>query len=180
MAAVTLTEAKAHLNISTSSTADDTELAAFIDVAQALVEAEVGPLAATTCTDSFDGGTDLLLLTRGPVVSVTSVKVAGSTASSTSYDVAGQYLRSSAGPFGGGLGEVVVTYSAGHTSAAHLQLGRHATLELLRHLWATQRGTMAGRNPFSGDEAPASAGAGWSMPNRVRELLRPLRAPGVA
>lgn len=55
-----------------------------------------------------------------------------------------------------------------------VQLG---TLELIRHLWDTQRGPAA--MGLSGDEEGGRGFIGFAIPNRVRELIEPWAAGSI-
>lgn len=174
---VSLAEAKRHLNITT--TASDDELRRFLDVATDLCERYAGrPLRRTTVTESHDGGGTVLQLRRPPVLAVTSATEDG--VAVTVLDLvldgpAGLLYRDDDGAtWDGDVQAVSVTYEAGDSAPA--ADAQQAVLETLRHLWTTQRGAMGGRNPFQGDEY--AAGTGWSLPNRVKELLLGLQEPG--
>lgn len=174
---VSLGEAKAHLNIADSTTTYDDELTRFIDVVTELCEAYTGTaLYARSVTETHDGGDTVLVLRRPPVVSVTSVTVSGSTVSSDSYvvDTVSGLVRSLTGSIGSQPQDTTVVYRAGRSPVP--ARARHAALEALRHLWATQRGAMA-RSTLNGDEYVA--GMGWSLPRRVMELLDDLRVSGI-
>lgn len=172
MALITLAEAKTHLNLS-SSTASDTELQVFVDVACELVQAyadrtwDVG-----SATQTFDGGGDTFLLASSPITAITSVTVDGTattnyTASLTAGVVWTTVCTREARQ------NVVIVYAVG--AATPPKAAAQAARETLRHLWQTQRGTTV-RQPLIGDEYPS--GDGYSLPRRAMELLDKLRAVG--
>jgi hypothetical protein len=166
----TLAEAKAHLNISVSTF--DAELASFITVASDLVEAEANRVwRDTSYVEYHKGGQVEIALLHTPVKTITSIVDESGTVSASDYTLlpASGIVRRKVGEFAGDDDDVIVTYTAGGTVPA---LARHATLETLRHLWATQRGTMAGRTALQGDEPVA--GSSYSLPRRAIELIERL------
>lgn len=171
---VGLDDAKAHLNIS-SSTSDE-ELRVVLMAATAAAEDYLRrPLRRATKTQTFYGpaGNGLaLILDRPDVASITSIDNDGDTLTDDDYAAdlnAGVIWRSSGWDY-----PVVVSYvSRGLDSPAI----RQAVLELVRHLWETQRGSMPmlprgvdGMDSFN----PAMS---YSLPRRVTELLAPHRMP---
>jgi len=180
---VSLTDAKAHLNI--TATTNDEELRRFLDVATDAAERFTGrTLRGGSVTETLDGnGTPTLLLSTLPVRSITSVSIGGSAVAATGYTVsdAGVLTRLGGsytpGPWTPGVGNVEVTYMAGDATPPPAAV--HAVLELTRHLWTTQRGSMQGM-PRRDVEDVYDPSAGMAMPRRVIELLEPLRVAGVA
>lgn len=177
MSAVSLADVKTHLNMTT--TANDTELQRFIDVAETAIGHWVGPLTPTAVTEKLNGGGTSLVL-RYPAVSLTSIAYADGTASTLSdYDLDTAtgivyWNFGTAGRFPGSSRNVTVTYQAGFTSLPADLV--HAVKELVRHLWETQRPNKPGRT--SGDEfVPGSLD---TYPPRVQGLLAPYRTPVVA
>ena len=176
MALVTLTQAKTHLNVPTATTTYDDEITYFISVASDLVEGYADrKFALNTSSQLFDGGVALYILNVSPVTAVTGVTVDGTALASTAYDTDIQHgivrLDSAAAE---GTANVTISYMAGLASVPNLV--QHATLETVRHLWQTQRGSMGARNPLNGDDY--TAGMSFSLPRRVMELLDPLRNVG--
>ncbi len=178
---VSLADVKTHLNI--TATTNDEELRRFIDAATDAAERYTGrSLRGQSVTETLDGnGTPNLLLGSVPVRSVTSVTIGGSTVAATGYTAStsgvltrlgGSYTP---GPWTPGVGNVTVTYLAGEASPPPAAV--QAVLELVRHLWQTQRGTMPGRAQVGDDYQP---GLGFSLPQRVTELLDQLRIAGAA
>ena len=173
MALITLAEAKSHLNITSSAT--DTELQFFVDVACDLVQGyadrtwDVGSV-----TETSDGGTDTILLRCSPITAITSVSVDGSTLAASAYDadLANGIIRTVT-PTTVGTANVSVVYAVGDATPPNL--AKHAAKETVRHLWATQRGTTI-RNAMNGDDY--TPGTGFSLPRRVMELLDPIRNVG--
>lgn len=163
----TLAEAKTHLNITTST--NDAELTAFITVASDLVEEQADRVwRDTTYTEKHTGGTSDVVLFHSPVKSITSVVDDGSTIAPSAYTLISEtgLIHLNDNVFQGGRYEVVVTYVAGATTVP--SLARQATLETLRHLWQTQRGTVA-RNPMNGDDIDTRST--FSLPMRAIELI---------
>ncbi len=173
---VALSEVKRHLNI-TSSTSDE-ELRSFLATAQMAGERYTGRVfGRRTVTATLTGGTSVLALTVLPIVSVTTVVENGVTLTAADFVAdldAGVLYRA-----GGAVWDVsdrntiTVTYVAGYTNQPATD--RQGVLEMVRHLWETQRGSMA-TFPRGGDDY--TPGAGYSIPNRVRELWDLNRVPG--
>ena len=171
---ISLTDVKNHLNITVTD--DDAELLAMLNAATGLIEGVVGPLSRRTVTaETHNGGRTTVLLKQAPIISITSCLENGSALAATSYSVdeeSGVLTRTSGYTvytWGGDVdfanfNNISVTYVAGR-SIIPADLA-HAVLELVRHLWTTQRGSI--RRSGTDDYVP---GSGFSMPNRVREML---------
>lgn len=174
-----LADAKIHLN--KNNTADDVEIQDFMDAAQAVITREVGPVVPTSFTEFLRapsrGGR--LVLNHRPVISITSITENSVVLSPTDYrvDTNSGIVERAFGTAPGrwyGLGsqaDIAVTYLAGRTGPvpANIRLGY---LELTAHLW---RNSQQGRNRRVRGTGPeddmAAVGLGFSMPNRVRELI---------
>lgn len=173
MAVLTLPDVKAHLNITTAS--EDTKLAAMIAAAEAAIAERVGPLepASRTVRVTPYGRT---LFVPSPAVSLTSVTDADGTATDTNdlhlVTRSGMVTRNDGGLFGARW--YTITYQWGRaTCPDDLKL---AAMEMVRHLWTTQRGPS--RRPGSTDsDATANTipGAAYLLPFRVSELIAPHR-----
>lgn len=179
MAVVTVAEAKAHLNI--TSTAHDAELATIIPAAESVIAQRVGPLEPTTVTSSVAGHSGTLILPTSPVISLTTVTPVGGTALTvadlTLDGTAGLVTYTSGAAFG--ARRYTVVYSAGRAAGALPADLRFAVLELVRHLWQSQRGP--GNRPGSSAIETASApGAAYLLPYRVEALIAPHQQIGVA
>lgn len=200
---VTLTEAKAETNI--SSSVDDDELQAKIDAATAILENH--PLytikdhvSSATWTEWADGGNEQIVLKHYPVLSVASVaeytpaaqviaaEPTDTTATFTGYGYtidtdSGILTRTSSGlPTTWTDGRVKIVYTAGVTTVpADI---REAALQLIEHLWQTQRGGQGTGVPAGLDAQDYTAetgGIAYNLPNRVVELLEPYRkTPAIA
>jgi len=165
---VSLTEVKRHLNI--TSTTSDEELRALIVVAQEAGERYTGRVfGRRTVTDTCTGGRNAIALTSLPVLSVTSVSEDGSALTGDDYTAdlaAGVLYRADGGTWDASEPLTVsVVYVAGYT--AQPAPDRQGALEMIRHLWDTQRGSMAMLPRGADDYNP---GAGYSIPRRVSEL----------
>ena len=181
----------AHLNIPTAS-ANEEEVRRFIDAAQDLAENYVGAvLGRRTFVEYYDGQTDILRLRNPRAISISEVIEVGTTLDSTQYqlDPTGQRLyRLTAasltastsvayGYWASGVNAVKVTYTAGYAiTPPAIQQG---VLEIIRHLWTTQRGAVnvMTRTGSGDDFYPAST---YSLPRRAMELLDPASLPGIA
>ncbi len=184
MAVATLTDVKTHLNIVT--TASDTELTAFLAFAVDAAERWTGRVLgdAASATETYDGGTIAIALSRVPVTTVSSVKENGTTLDASAYTVneatgvlarlGGSYTSAA---FTAGVGNVEVVYSAGYATSP--PAAKLAVLELVRHMWTTQRGSMQGMPRRDADEV-YDPSIGMALPRRVTELLEPLRVSGAA
>ena len=188
---VGLDEVKAHLNIPTTITTEDEELRRVIDAASDLAEGYVGQvLGRRTFTDElYDGGTEFIRIRNPKAISITSVYENDSLVSSTAYnlDYTGQrlyrigsgtlYATNSYGYWTGGFNNIKVTYVAGYVNPP--MSAKQGVLEIIRHLWTTQRGAInvMGRAQ-SGDEMYSTPT--YSLPRRAMELLDPTSFPGMA
>lgn len=141
-AIVSLAEAKAHLNI--TGTTDDEEIRAIVLAASAWVESRVGPVTRRTVVETVTPSpTGSLFLSHGPVISVTSI--AGAYGYAITYDPLTTYLDGDSGVIHSGFARafgsypLVVTYVAGRVEVpAPVRL---ATLEVVKGLWDSQRGS---------------------------------------
>lgn len=167
VALVSLADVKQHLNI--DGTDDDEELRRFVSAAADAIE---GHLARDTTrkarTDTYRiirGNGVALVLSRPDIHAIASVTARGVTLTDTTDYLADE--RTGVLYRVGNVWEapVVVTWTTGAVDTPAI---RQAMLEMVRHLWQTQRGTMAGL-PRSAELYPS--GAGYSLPNRVLELL---------
>ena len=188
---VSLDEVKAHLNIPSTNTGLDEELRRFMDAAQDLAENYVGcVLGRQTFTDElYDGNTDLIRLRSPRAISITSVYENGLLLDPLAYrlDPSGQRVArvttgSLSGPnyfgiFSPGVGNIKISYVAGFINPP--PAAKQGVLEIIRHLWQSQRGAMnvTTRNQSGDDFYPAST---YSLPRRAMELLDPVSLPGMA
>ncbi|MGW1609413.1 head-tail connector protein [Streptomyces sp. NPDC002285] len=181
MALLTLAEAKAQLDIETSTS--DTELQAYVDGVTAAIEAHVGPVENRSVTESHQSpGVRQLVLLQTPAVSLTSVVPV--LTNGTAYSVASLDLDPATGVVcrldGGRLyGPLRITYTAGRGSVPPtINL---AARIMVQHLWRTQYGSSrAGSGIGGGDDFSVNepiAGWGYAIPNRVLQLLEPYKLP---
>lgn len=170
--AVGLTEVREELTL-TSTTSDDM-LRRKILQATELVEDFTGRTwRRMTLVEKHDGSVQVIPLRRTPVQSVTSVTIAGVTATGWVLDTnAGVIYRD---PYRswwtGGLQDVQVTYVAGPTVVPELVRG--AIIDTVRHILNRQRG---GKQQSDLDALDST---GWALPMHVKQSLR-RRAPGIA
>ena len=188
---VTLAEAKAALG--ETSSANDAELVSFIDAACQAVDRDFGPIGPQQRTEWLDGGDSTIVLQRAPVASVTSVTEYAATTpqiltqqeiDSGTFDDYGYRINTTTGILtrtnsnGGTVWfatKVKVVYTAGYSTIP--DDAKRGTLELIRHLWETQRGKLVAAPGY--DDTPVQLGATYSLPNRVAELLLPFRMPRI-
>lgn len=187
-ALVGLAEVKDHLNIPAADTSADEELRGFILSACDVVEDVVGVVARRSFTQTLSGrGERSLLLSRRPVISVTSVTVDGVALASTDYSVTPHgVLTRTAGRWPSGVDNIVVVYVAGRSVVPAGVLD--GTKELIRINWRPQQG--GNYSPFNqgrGDDFGQQArGAGeirlgFFVPNTVMQRWQPsARGPHVA
>lgn len=172
MSVLTLSDAKTHLNIASST--QDGELVRFIEAAEAAIAQRVGPLAATAVTERVEGCTYTLAVTTLPVISLTSVTPVGGSALTLAdlwLSPAGLVRYPASNVWFGSL-HYDVAYSAGRATCPDDLL--LAVKELVRHLWDTQRG--GARRPGSPQSDSLSntlPGAAYAFPIRVSELIAP-------
>lgn len=173
---VGLDDVKRHLNI--TSTSSDEELRAVLMAATTAAEDYLRrPLRRVSQTETFytrSGNGRGLVLSRTDVASVASVVEDGVTLSADDYDAdlaAGVLWREDGAEW---CYPTSVTFTSAGVDSPAL---RQAVLELTRHLWETQRGSMPmmprgvdGMDAFN----PAMT---YSLPRRVTELLAPYRMP---
>lgn len=176
---VSLAEVKNHLKITAAQ--HDELLSWFAAVASDVCEQYTGRAwRRRTVVDRITGGHSALLLTHAPVVSITSITDNGAAVDASTYaldDRAGVIYRN-AGLWGSypTLG-ITVTYVAGDADQLPPRT-RHGVLEMVRHLWESQRGGTGA--PRQGQNDTWSTLMGFSVPRRVAELWDLDRLPGFA
>ena len=179
-----------YLNIPAAS-ANENEIRRFIDASTDLAEAYVGQVLGrrTFTNELYDGGTEFIRLRNPKAISITSVTENGMAVSASNYvlDYTGQrlyrigsgtlYATNSYGYWTQGMNNVSITYVAGYVNPP--MSAKQGVLEIIRHLWQTQRGAinvMSRTN--SGDELYSTPT--YSLPRRAMELLDPTSFPGLA
>lgn len=188
---VSLDDAKYHLNIPITDVSQDAELSRIIDAAADLSESYVGIVLGrrTYTNELYDGNTEFICLRSPKAISITSVYENGALLNSGQYvlDPTGQrlyrvgsgtlYATNSYGYWSGGMNNIKVTYVSGWVNPP--AAAKQGVLEVIRHLWQTQRGSMSvlGRN-LAGDETYQTPT--YSLPRRAMELLDPVSLPGIA
>ena len=178
------------LNIPTAS-ANENEVRLFIDASTDLAETYVGQVLGrrTFTNELYDGGTEFIRIRNPKAISITSVTENGLAISASNYvlDYTGQrlyrigsgtlYATNSYGYWTQGMNNVSITYVAGYVNPP--MSAKQGVLEIIRHLWQTQRGAinvMSRTN--SGDELYSTPT--YSLPRRAMELLDPTSFPGLA
>lgn len=195
--AITLNEAKNGLNIPTSDTSQDTELAQVITAASRWLDDLVGPVVTRSVTETHHQPSGRIWLRKPPALAVTSVTEysggVGTVLSAESVSVSGGYLFDSAlhaitrratfydSSFTGQA--VVIVYTAGrYASTADIDPRfKDACVTILQYLWS-QRGTSPQR-AFDPETAQAYGGSTWSakgVNTQVRNMLIGEWIPAVA
>lgn len=188
MSVLSLDEAKDHLNYDDDDL-DDAEIAATIDAAEAAIAKMVGPLEPTTFTSVIDCGGGSLTLPQTPVISLTTITavplayagwwgsliglIPGPEALSVNPVTGVVTVLSYNFPSGLLPGRYTITYVAGREDTPEDLL--YAVKEMVRHLWASQRGSAALPGQGGGDTPTP----GYLFPNRVAELLQPHKTRGL-
>lgn len=172
MSVLTPSDVKPHLGL--TGVALDDELQDFIDAAEAALTVRVGPLAATARTVRIPGsGSSCLALPTMPVTAVASITGKSGTLAAVDWFNGGAGVVYSESVFSEAYYDVA--YTAGHVPLpADL---RKAAMELVRHLWKTQRGVGSARGASPDESAPGSA---HTFPYRVQQLIAPYLLPGFA
>jgi hypothetical protein len=196
---VSLAETKSFLQISATNTTNDDQLRWFIASASAMWNRRIGPVSGNMSFDErYDGGGPRVTLRNIPVVSITAVVEAyssafyktltqnepdsGSAGGPWDYTIdllTGTLTRRAVGvpvSFAGGQRNIHVTYKAGYTVVPYdIQ---HAVMLLTQHLWETQRGRMILPNSQpSGDSWNPAMSFTW--PKRVLEIAQSYYVPGI-
>lgn len=169
MSVITVDEASSYLRMNLSSPALDPDLLqGVIDTAEGVVSNIVGPLATSTMVTVIQGG-PTFVLPSWPVSTVSSI-----TNSHGVITTDGITVTRSGVAVASGLphGRYTIAYVAGWATVPAAI--RTAILEMIRHLWQPQRGSVT-----RGGE-PSSQPPGYMIPNRVRELLDPYRMVSMA
>ena len=188
MSAVTLSDVKANLNM--TSSANDFELADMLTDATTAVENLVGPLDAQTVSEEFDEHGRNIVLSRSPVLSVTSVFIEPWLGSAPVDDTAAWRLNRTTGVLrrlvtGGGFPYIgrgsifTVTYTAGRVVVPGPI--RRAVLMQTARMWLSQRAaTQPNRGPGPNAPSPTYIGGQGFLDSDVTALLVPyLLPPGV-
>lgn len=168
MAAVPLIDVKLHLNI--TNTANDAELLGFIETAQEILRPLVGPVEPETVTENFYRNGSAFL-SRGPVLSTTSVTEYGATVSSSLYALDGDELIRLDGRswYGSVSSPLAVVYQIGRAYGSLPAALAWAIKEQTAHLWRTTQSQRGGRARGEEQAVPI----GYALPNRVREAIAP-------
>jgi len=187
---ISLDEAKDHLNIPLTTTNSDNELRRMIDAATSLAQSYTGNILGrvTYTNEIYDGNVDNIRLHNPRAMSITSVYENGVLLTSADYSLeyTGQRLwRITTGSlnepnyygiWAPGSQNITISYVSGFVNPD--PAAKQGVLEIVRHLWQTQRGSMnvISRNQ-NGDDF--YSGATYSLPRRAMELLDPISLPGI-
>lgn len=186
-AIISLEQAKTQL--AKTGTADDEAIRGYIRAASDIVNTCCGYTAPTTIVETVNGradasGRSILVLAKGPVLSVTSI--ATQMQGLPTIDTSGLVVNADAGtvylsnwmPF---YGPLTVTYVAGRNGAVP-QVLQDACALLVQWLWRTRRGG-ATRQPDQGGQDELVTFKGIAMPAEVAAMLSMspyTAAPGIA
>lgn len=181
---VSLQEAREYLDFEETD-ADELLRATCIVASQACEEWTGKTWMRQVVTDEPHGGCgSRLRLRRRPVLSVTSVEENGVAVPGAGYFLNARqgwlYRGTTQGVYDwtSGVENITVTYIAGPPGGVVPETIRRGVLEMVRHLWTTQRG--ASGFPSQGTDSEWSPGAGYSIPRWVEQLWAAHRAIGVA
>lgn len=200
---ITLNEGKGAINLPTSNTSYDTELALFITGISRRIDALIGPVVNRTITDEkHNGGGYCVGLRKHPVSSVTTVEEydrAGNLTTLTAEDEdtkpadgylllnvsthrADIYRRAAGSPVPFTLGElnVLVTYVAGRAAntAAVDALYKLGAANILRRVWQREAGGWARTDDFG--DAAVETGFFRAIDPMIREWFAHESGPGPA
>ncbi len=173
MSAVRFSDVKAAVNI--TGTSHDNELQAMLDRAEATLARRVGPLTSVTVPNEVHTGPGPIRLRKLPAIAVVSATSGGAAVNDLDLDTDSGVLY---GTFGTARRGVRVTYTAGRTAPLDADL-EEAVLELVKHLWETQR-PAGSQPPGSLDRGDAPSGGSYLLPYRVQSLIEPYMQYGMA
>ena len=170
-----LPEFKQWLRYPAAGTSDDVSLTTVLTSATLWVEWKIGgPVVPTVFTEKARVSGYSYAPRRKPVNEVTSITPdLGSALDSSTYEIIPDLniIRFRWGVFAGWY---TFVYNAGLTAVSARE--KNAGMELARHLWLTQNGSVGrGRND---DDIPTPMG--FAVPRRVDELLTAGHVPGFA
>lgn len=173
---VSLDDAKSRLNITTTDNDEELRrvIAAATGRAARAVHRALSVRTLTQTTDMTYTPARAVIVDEPALLSVDEVTEDGAVVDPGDYELArdGQVLRRKGTDCW--TGEVSITGTIG-VAGEDLAIAQQAVLELTAHLWETQR-TPVGRNALAGPVP----GMGYALPNRVDEMLAPLRLDGFA
>jgi len=190
---ITLAEAKLALNITTSDTSQDTELATYITAVSRRLDAMVGHIVARTNTNELhDGGGYWIEPRQTPVLTIASITEYRNTTSqslaaeSNATKTANDYLLITTGRHGSviyrrasnsyklfptGIQNIALTYQSGRAASTALvdPLFKQAAVVMLINLWRSQQG--AGTQLFGELPTGPTGLPTFAIPNAVMQML---------
>lgn len=179
-----LADAKAKLQLPAATATYDDELRTYIEATTKCVEFFTGPIVRRTVTEIVNGGSDSMLLTQPPVLSVTSITGIYQwqpTIPVSVLDVdtdSGVMRRNDWVMFYRGPYRVVYTAGRAVVPANASLAGKL----ILQHLWRTEYGASRGLSSIGGGEdysvTEPIPGFGYAIPNRALQLLQGDRSVG--
>lgn len=183
---LTLNEAKAVVNLTTSDTSQDTELALYVTAVSRQLDRLVGPVVTRSVTEYYDGGNWRIFLRSRPVAGIADVTEVRSltptvlTVETTATQTGDAYLadytsgliiRRESGSdacFASGRQNIVVQYTCGRTTTSSVDpLYKEAASIMLANLWRHEQG--GGTETF-GAVSVASIPS-FALPHAVVDLL---------
>lgn len=173
MSVINLQAFKDQLNDTAAANADDAELQATLDAAEAHVASLCGAFGGDASTLVAHATGDQLVLPATRLTGITQVR-----------DPDGEVVELADGAVNLLSGIVRLPYRRRGAWAVDVTTGdqippdlKLATLIIAAHLWETQRVPGANRGSF-GQQAPVPSG--FAIPNRAATLLGPYRIPVIA
>lgn len=171
---LSMSAAKAALNIPASATVDDEEIRSLLGAVTAIVEDyRKEAVVRRTVTERIDVSPSRrsLVLGKAPVISVTSISSGAYTWPTANLEIRDAEIGeivSTGSPF---AGDITAVYVAGRVvmPANYIE----AAKIILKHLWQFQQAPGMGSRVFGGGEdiSASIAGMGYALPNRAAELL---------
>lgn len=173
-AILSLADAKAHLNI--PSTSSDDELRGFLETTTKVIEDEVGPIVRRTHTARRCGYRAKVLLPHTQVRSITSVTDVrtGASIDSSGMTVDREtgivsYLNGS----GFAYGDMDFVYVVGRDTVD--SNWTDAAKVIVKHFWSTQLGNLPSNQ--GDDHGYVVTGSGYLVPYRAMAMLKPDQIP---
>lgn len=171
-------DAKDYLNLKRD--VDDEELRRFIDTASTKMQKYLRRIIGRrNFVETYNGGYSEIFFKNLTAFNIISITEDGVTLDPSAYVLDPQgfsVIRRDGQVFSAGLANIEISYQAGYSDPPADIV--HGTLDLLRHLWETQRGAISVLAPTTSDDYDTRST--YSLPRRVRELVDDYRLPVTA